>query len=373
MYQEFAIDQAEMAQALSVVSHAISSHPLKPIYSGVMVQARTGGLILTATDGEMTVRTTADANISVEGVTVFPARLLSELVRRQNSGEIKFSVDDKNTARIAIAGSKSSMVCMNGDDFLKLPVINNGVTVSLPASDLKNAISRVMFAVSNDESRKVLTGVLTEFYPNCARLVSIDGFRLAMMTIDADNQIPDGNDCVSIVIPGRVLNELSKLLPDDDTKVSFTFDGAHCLITVNDTNIYTSLLIGEFIDYHKIIPDGAQTEAIVERQPLMDALERCNLMAREGKSNLITIEINETGLHMNARAERGNVHEELPIQMTGNDAKISFNSQYLIDAVKNVGTDEMRMMLNGSVAPCLIRPKDGEQFTFLVLPVRTND
>lgn len=372
MLQEFMIEQAEMAGALSVVSHAISSHPLKAIYSGVKVKTLNDKLELTATDGEMTIRTSARARVNTEGSTVFQARLLSELIRKQNGGEISFAVDEKNTAKITSAGSKTSMVCMKDEDFLEPPFIENGSTVTLPASALKNAISRTMFAVSTDESRKVLTGVLTEFYPDETRFVSIDGFRLSMVKISAENSVPSGKDRMSIVIPGRVLNELSKMLPDSDEEVTFSFDSAHCMISVGDAVLYTSLLLGEFIDYHKIIPNGAETEVVVQKEPLYNALGRCSLMAREGKSNLITMDFTGDGLSMYSRAELGDVHEEVPTMMTGNAAKISFNSQYLMDAVRNVGTDDMRMMLNGSTAPCLIRPKEGEEFTFLVLPVRTN-
>ena len=373
MLQDFNVSTSEMNKGLSLVTHAIAARPVKTIYNGVSINAKEDHLILTATDGEMTIRTTIDAEVNTPGKTVFPAKLLAELMRRQTGSNVSFAVDDSNVAKISSIGSKTNMVGMNEEDFPEIREISNALQMHLPASRLRNAINRVMFAVSTDESRKTLTGILVEFYPTEIRLVSIDGFRMALMTIEAENSIPDGKEFASIIVPGRIMNELSKILPDDDTEVTISFNSSHTVVSFGMVYLYTTLLIGEFIDYKHILPTSAQTEIELERGPLYDALERCSLIAREGKSNLITMDISENGLKMNSRAERGDVHEELGVLFHGQPLKISFNSAYLMDVIKNVESDEMRMCFQTNVSPCIIRPKEGNAFTFLVLPVRTFD
>ncbi len=362
-----------MNRGLSLVTHAIAARPVKAIYNGVLINAENNTLVLTATDGEMMIRTIVDADVRVSGRTVFPAKLLAELMRRQNTGEVTFSVEDSNTARITSVGSKTNMMGMNEEDFPAVREISNAQEIHLPASRLRNAINRVMFAVSTDESRKTLTGILMEFYATETRLVSIDGFRMALMNIEAENRIQGGKEFASIIISGRILNELSKILPDDETDVTLEFNASHVIISFGTVKLYTTLLTGEFIDYKHILPTSAQTEIEIEKGPLYDALERCSLMAREGKSNLITMDISENGLLMNARAERGDVREELPMMFHGQPLRISFNSQYLMDVIKNVETDEMLMCFQTNVSPCIVKPKEGSQFTFLVLPIRTFD
>ena len=373
MLQEFNVNTNEMNRGLSLVTHALSARPVKTIYNGVLVDAKDNMLVMTATDGEMTIRLSVDADVITPGVTVFPAKLLSELIRRQSMGVVSFAVEDTNTARITSIGSKTNMMGMNAEDFPEIRDISNAQEIRVPAGKLRNAISRVMFAVSTDESRKTLTGILMEFYPNETRLVSIDGFRMALMNIETENEIPQGKDFLSVIISGRILNELSKILPDDDTEVTIKFNASHVIISFGTVKLYTTLLIGEFIDYKHILPTSAQTEIELEKTPLYDALERCSLMAREGKSNLITMEIGETGLRMNSRAERGDVREELPVIFHGLPIRISFNSQYLMDVIRNVEAEEIRMCFQTNVSPCIVRPKEGNQFTFLVLPIRTFD
>ena len=373
MLQDFIVNTNEMNRGLNLVTHALAARPIKAIYNGVMIDAKENMLVMTATDGEMTIRSVVDANVKKPGVTVFPAKLLSELIRRQSVGEISFTVEDSNVARITGTGSKTNMMGLNVDDFPEIRELSNPQEMHVSANKLRNAISRVMFAVSTDESRKTLTGILMEFYPTEVRLVSIDGFRMALMNIEAENTIPAGKDFLKVIISGRILNELSKILPDDETDVTLAFNDSHVVVNFGAVNLYTTLLIGEFIDYKHILPTSAQTEIEIEKSPLFDALERCSLMAREGKSNLITMEIGETGLRMNARAERGDVHEELPVMLHGLPLKISFNSQYLMDVIRNVEGDEIRMCFQTNVSPCIVKPKEGNLFTFLVLPIRTFD
>ena len=365
---------SEINYGLGMVTRAIAVRPVKQAYECVMMESNPDGLLLTCTDGEITIKTQISSVISEEGDILLPARLLSELMRRQSGGEAEIDIDESGRAIIRACGSKTNMIGMSTEDFPLISDVTGGNSIILTCGQLKNAISHVMFAVSNDESHKVLTGVLVECDRNETRLVGLDGFRLSLQCIAEENKLPDGQELIKAIIPGRIMNELSKMLPDDLKKnVVLTFNQSHIMISFENVKVYTSLLTGEFIDYRHVLPTESSTVMTVEKVPLLEALERCSLMAREGKNNLITLDIQENVLFMSSRAERGDVREEMLVLTQGSPLRISFNANYLIDVIRNVEGDKMRMCFKSNISPCLVLPEEGNQFSYLVLPIRTFD
>lgn len=362
----------EINYGLNMVTRAIAARPARQVYEGVMIETPGTGIRLTCTDGEMTIKTAVNAIIAKDGVSVMPAKLMSELIRRLSDGEVDIKIDQNARAAIRSRGSSTNMVGMTAEDFPDIHDVVPGNVVVLPASKLRDAISKIMFAVSTDETRKILTGVLIETTATETRLVGLDGFRLAMQRIQAENTLPEGTDLIKCVVPGRVLNELSKILPDDESiPCTLTYSKSHIMAEFGSVKLYTTLLTGEFIDYKRILPTEWQTEIILGRRMFSDAIERCGLMAREGKNNLIYLDITDSKMLMTSAAERGDVQEELDIGFSGTPLRIAFNSRFLTDVIRNIDSDEIRMCFNSSVSPCVIRPAEGDKYTFLVLPVRT--
>lgn len=371
---KFQVNLNEINYGLNMVTRAIAVRPVKQTYECVLLESNDKGLLLTCTDGEMTIKTQIESTISEEGQTLLPARLFSDLMRRQSGGGAEVSIDARSRASIKAGGSKASLVGMPADDFPVISDITAGNEIVLPCGKLKEAISHVMFAVSTDDSRKVLTGVLMEFEREGVRLVGLDGFRLALQQIKAGNVLPEGKERLSAIIPGRVMNELSKMLPDeDDDKVTLRFSQTHIMISFDNVRVYTSLLTGEFIDYRNVLPRDHSITVKTGKAAFMESLERCSLMAKEGKNNLITLDIRENEILMTSRAERGDIHEEIIVETNGSPLKISFNAQYLIDVIRNAEGEKILLGFNSNVSPCLVMPEEGDRFSFLVLPVRTFD
>ena len=212
-----------------------------------------------------------------------------------------------------------------------------------------------------------------EVYEKETLLVGLDGFRLALQRISAENTLPAGaqKGMISAVAPGRILGEISKMLPDTEDPAQITFNASHVMYSFGHVKVYATLLTGEFIDYQKILPATWTTEVMVMRSMFSDAIERCSLMAREGKNNLIYLRLSPDGrMEMTANAERGDVHEELEIGFEGNELEIAFNSRYLTDIIRNIDGERICMCFNSNVSPCMMKPVEGNEFTFLVLPVR---
>ena len=369
----FRVQTDEMNYGLGMVVRAIAPRPVKQAYDGVMIETDEAGLILTCTDGEISIKARVNAIIDEEGCALLPARLFAEMMRKQPAGEVDVRVDAQMRAAIRSRGSNTSMACMAAEDFPDIRDITAENHVSLPCRRLRDAIGRVQFAVSTDESRKILTGILMEVYPQQTLLVGLDGFRLALQRIAAENALPPtgGKAMLHIVVPGKVLGEVSKMLPDSDDNVEIVFNSSHAMYQFGNVKVYATLLTGEFIDYQKILPATWTTEVGVMRSMFSDAIDRCSLMAREGKNNMIYLKMLPEGrMELTANADRGDVHEELEIGIEGNELSIAFNARYLTDIIHNIDGERICMCFNSNVSPCMIKPVEGNEYTFLVLPVR---
>ncbi len=369
----FRIQTDEMNYGLGMVTRSISVRPAKQVFEGVLIETVEDGLMLTCTDGEISIKAQVSAAIEEEGCALLPAKLFTEMMRKQPAGEVDVRVDERMRASIRSRGSNTSMACMPAEDFPDIRDVVGEHHVSIPCNKFREAIGKVLFAVSTDESRKILTGILMEVYEKETLLVGLDGFRLSLQRIETENTLPAGaqKDCIHAVAPGKVLGEVGKMLPDSDEDTLITFNSSHIMYSFGGVKVYATLLTGEFIDYQKILPSQWTTEVMVMRTLFSDAIERCSLMAREGKNNLIYLRLLAEGkMEMTANAERGDVHEELDIGFEGNELNIAFNSRYLSDIIHNIDGERLCMCFNSNVSPCMIRPVEGNAFTFLVLPVR---
>ena len=367
----FRIQTDEMNFGLGMVTRAVSPRPVKPAYDGVLIETTDEGLMLTCTDGEISIKCAVNAIVEEDGCALLPAKLFAEMMRKQPVGEVDVQVDQRMRAAIRSKGTNTSMACMAAEDFPDIRDVSGEHHVSLPCRRLRDAVSKVQFAVSTDESRRILTGILMEVYPTETLLVGLDGFRLALQRIHAENDLNGVPEKLAVVTPGKILGDVSKMLPDTDDAAQITFNSSHIMYAFGKVRVYATLLTGEFIYYQKILPLSWTTEVLVMRSLFSDAIERCSLMAREGKNNLIYLNMQKTNvMEMTANAERGDVHEELDIGFTGNELSIAFNSRYLTDIIHNIDGEQIRMCFNSNVSPCMIKPMEGDEFTFLVLPVR---
>ena len=369
----FRVQTDDMNHGMGMVSRALSARPIKQVFEGVFIETTDEGLLLTCTDGEITIRAAVPAIVEEDGCALLPAKLFAEMMRKQPAGEVDVRTDERMRAQIRSRGSNTSMACMAAEDFPDISDIPGEHVINLPCNRLRDAIGRVLFAVSTDESRKILTGVLMEVRPEETLLVGLDGFRLALQRIQAENQLPStaAKGVVSAVVPGRIMGEVGKMLPDSEDAAQITFNSSHIMFSFGPVRVYATLLTGEFIDYQKILPTAWTTEAMVMRSLFSDAIDRCSLMAREGKNNLIYLHLLPDGrMEMTANADRGDVHEEMDIGFEGNELSIAFNSRYLTDIIHNIDGERLCMCFNSNVSPCMIKPVEGNAFTFLVLPVR---
>ena len=367
---QFIVNVQALLEGLNTVTRALAARPAKPVLEGVLVEAENDGITLTCSDGSLTIETSLSAEVKEPGRTVLPGKLFTELVRKLPGGEASIVVGDNHAATIRCMKSKSNLAGMNPVEYPEMAVVEQGVEVRIPQKELREMISRVVFAIATDESRQILTGCLLEVKQDEARMVALDGFRLAIQKVFQPFDLPEGVDTLRAVIPGRVLNEMSKILADDDEFCTMKLERTRMQATFGQTTLSTVLLAGEYIDYRKILPLSFKTVARTDRVGVQNAIDRASLMAREGKNNLIRMAFSDSRLSITSNAEMGDVLEELDVDLTGDPLEIAFNAKYITDVIRNITDEDLCLRLNSNVSPCVISPVEGDQYLYLILPVR---
>ncbi|MBD9280045.1 MAG: DNA polymerase III subunit beta, partial [Clostridiales bacterium] len=211
---QFTTNVQLLLDGLNTVTRALSARPTKQILEGVHLSAAGEHVKLTCSDGNLSIEMSILADVKEEGTAVLPGRLFTELSRKLPGGEVTIRVSENHAASIRCLSSKSNLAGMNPTDYPEMARVSEGTTVRIPQDKLKEMISRVVFAIATEDNRQILTGCLLEVEPTEARLVALDGFRLAIQKAVMPFELPGGKENVRVVIPGRVLNEMSKVLGD---------------------------------------------------------------------------------------------------------------------------------------------------------------
>lgn len=361
----FICEKQKLQEAISIATKAITGKTTMPILEGIYICATKHGLTLIGSDMDVSIETKLIADVLEEGKIVIDAKIFSEIIRKLPNSEVKIETLENNIIQITCEKSVFNLVYMNGEDYPSLPSINENLTVEVPQNILKNMIKGTAFAIAQDETRPILQGILFEVKNKTLNLVALDGYRLAVKSefLDNDNEI-------EVVIPGKTLNEVSKILEDISDIVKITLTNNHILFNLNDTKVISRLLDGKFVNYESLLPQEYKILVNVNKQKLQNCIERASLMAKDGNSNLIKLDVQEDTLIITSNSQLGKVREEVSINLQGEDIQIAFNSRYLLDVLKTMEDDEVVMQMTSSVSPCVIKGKNMENAKYLVLPVR---
>ena len=361
----FTCEKQEILEGISTVQKAITGKSTMPILEGIYIKTNETSLTLIGSDMDVSIQTTVNANIIEQGSIVIDAKIFGEIIRKLPNATIKIETLENQIIRITCEKSVFDVVYMNTNEFPELPEINEDLKISVKQNILKNMIKGTSFAIAQDETRPILQGILFEVKNKNLNLVALDGYRLAIKSEFLDTDID-----IEVVIPGKTLNEVSKILEDVDDIVNITFTNNHILFNLEKTKIISRLLEGKFINYNSLLPQEHKLLVDVNRQELQNAIERASLMAKDGNTNLIKIDIQQDNLVITSNSQLGKVREEMSIKLQGDEVQIAFNSRYLLDVLKNVEDDEVVMKMTSGISPCVIEEKNSENAKYLVLPVR---
>ena len=364
---KFICSQAALSKALNTVSKAVSVRTTIPILKGVLLTVKDNRLTLSASDLDMSIETSIDIQSGEDGASVVSAKLFGEIIRKLPNALLSAELKSDNKLYINCLGSDFNIVSLPAEEFPVIKGINSKEFYDIKKKDFIELINKVIFAASIDEKKGILTGALLNFTSNGLEMVALDGFRMAV----AQSEITINKE-KKIVIPARILAEINKILKEDEGSdtLSLLIDEKKVEVLTEETRIVARLLEGEFIKYKDIIPASYKTRIVVSKEEMLSGIERASLLAKEGKNNLIKITVEDGNVDITSRSEEGNVNEHLSAEINGDNIVIGFNSKYLIDVLKAISDDEIAFEMGTSVSSCLIRPVDGDAYTYLVLPVR---
>lgn len=367
---KFTCEKDDLVKCISVVQRAMPSRSTLSSLEGIYLEAADGMVNMRCSDMILTIDSHIQAAVERQGAIVMPGRLFSDLIRKLPGGQVCVDMDDAGTSvKISCGKAKMTLQGMHSSEYPDMDEAPKAKPLDIRQGDLKEMIGRTLFAVASDETKPILTGELIEISDGKFTVVALDGYRLAMRTQPLDGDVDD----TSFVVPSKSLSEMAKLFEDDDSPARILIGGSNAVVDMGDTRISTRLLEGEYIKYKTIIPGERATRIRVDKTLLAESAERASLLAREGKNNLIKVNIDEETMAISANSEMGDVFEEIPIYMEGNQIRIAFNARYLTDVLHAIPDGEILMDFITNLSPCVVRPVEGDGFLYLVLPVRVYD
>lgn len=356
----------KLVEAVLTVQKAVSTKSCLTALEGILIKTKENTISLCGYDLELGITTEIPASIDSPGAIVINAKLFAEIIRKAPQETVCINVDEKMIVTISSDRAEFSLVGIAAEDFPEMPKLTDVESIFLDCSTLKGMIRQTLFATSENDVKPINTGTLFETDEKEIKLVSVDGYRLAMR-----KEALIGNKKMKFVIPGKTLNEILKMLPEEqDKKIEILIGKKHIIFYIEEYCVVSRLLEGEFLDYKSAIPSNSSAEIIVNTKKFIESIERVSLVVTDRLKSPIRCLFENNCAKFSCLTTVGKATDEIPISLQGETLEIGFNNKYLTDALKNTECDEVKIQLNGSLSPMKIVPISGDAFVFLVLPVR---
>ncbi|MFB6466506.1 DNA polymerase III subunit beta [Cytobacillus sp. Hz8] len=375
----FIIQRDRLAQSVQDVMKAVTSRTTIPILTGIKILATNEGVSLTGSDSDISIESfipkeeAGDEIIEIKqtGAIVLPAKFFSEIVKKLPTDFVEIEVENHLQTVIRSGKSEFNLNGLDAEEYPHLPQIKEDHVLKIPTDLLKIMIRQTVFAVSTSETRPILTGVNLKVENNELTCIATDSHRLALRKARIESEIQNQ---YNVVIPGKSLNELSKILDDNNEQVEIVITDNQVLFKAKHLLFFSRLLEGNYPDTSRLIPSESKTEIVVNTKEFLQAIDRASLLAREGRNNVVKFSTNENKtIEISSNTpEIGKVIEEIQSQsIEGEELKISFSAKYMMDALKALEGSEIKINFTGAMRPFLINPMHDDSILQLILPVRT--
>ncbi|TKC16658.1 DNA polymerase III subunit beta [Robertmurraya kyonggiensis] len=375
----FIIQRDRLVQSVQDVMKAVTSRTTIPILTGIKIVATNEGVTLTGSDSDISIESyipkeeAGDEIVEIKqtGSIVLQAKFFSEIVKKLPTDFVEMEVQNQLQVVIRSGKSEFNLNGLDPEEYPRLPQVEEENAFEIPTDLLKALVRQTVFAVSTSETRPVLTGVNWKVENGELICIATDSHRLALRK--AKIEIETAHN-YNVVIPGKSLNELSKILDDNNELVEIVITENQVLFKAKHLLFFSRLLEGNYPDTSRLIPAESKTEVIVNTKDFLHAIDRASLLAREGRNNVVRLATLESkGIEISSNTpEIGKVIEELVAQsIDGEELKISFSAKYVMDALKTLEGHEIKISFTGAMRPFLIRPLNDDSLLQLILPVRT--
>ena len=371
---KLSIKQKVLMEHLNNVIIGISSKNLIPILNCIKFELNKDGLYLLSTDNELAIKSFIPKkeieSVDTLGEIVISGRYIYDIVRKLGNEVINIEEIIDSQVLISTDSSEFKLNCNNANEFPDIDLEFTDKPIYIDGSTFKTAINQTIFATSTQESRPVLTGVNFKIQDNLLEVTATDSYRLSKKVLELDEKV---NNNVDIIIPNRNLNEIIKLIPDDDTKIELHIFNNKVIYKIENLIVMTRLINGNYPDTNRLIPDKYEFKIKVNLDSFYNAIDRASLLTNNEEKNIIKLETKKDIMIISSNIpEIGNVEEKIHIEKdTTKDIKISFSAKYMMDAIKTFNSEEINILLNGEVKPIILNYVDNNDLTQLILPIRT--
>ncbi len=358
----------DLSEAALKVVKACANRTTVPVMECIKLCAENDSLILTATDGEMTIQKKIKAEVCEEGEVCVPGKYFCDFIKKLETVQITLSADH-GRMEIIYADSKTNMQVLSAEDFPKVDMDVNDNSIVLKTAELKKLISAASFCCATDDSRPILKGCQIVVKGENICVTALDGFRLGTV----NGKVISSTGDIEIVCPARTLGEIEKMLPSDDGDTELKLKRGILLVCVEDTVLTSCLYNGDFIKKENIIPKNFLTTVNVKRDILKASIERAAILVRSDKNSLIIMDIGQDKVEISSNSEIGNVNEPVKAEVDGKDLKIAMNSKFITDAINALEEEDIVLSFNNQVQPFICENKQNKEVLYLILPVRTTN
>ena len=354
-----------MATAVSNVSRAVSTKATIPALEGVLIKAYNDNLNISGYNLEIGITTDIEARVVKEGEIVLGAKLLLDIVRRLPEEIVSIETDDRMVTYITCGKADYQIVGMPSVEYPDLPTFQQTDGISVNSKVMRDMIRQTVYAVSDNTAKPIYTGSLYEISGGVLKIVAIDGFRMAIRSESVESESE-----TSFVVPGKTQLEVLKLVNDDDSNVDIIVGQRHITFKIKTYSVISRLIEGTFLDYKATIPASEKTTLVIKTRLMIESVERMSLLNSEKIQSPVRCKFAEDEIRLSCASSVGRANDVISVPIIGDNVEIGFNNRYMLEALKNTDTDEVKLVLNGPVSPIVIKPVKGDSFLSIVVPVR---
>ena len=363
---KIAVTKEALLEGLQRIQNVVSNRATLPVLSNALLEATESGLRLTTTDLEVSIRCSIEAKVERPGATTLPARRLASIIRELPNSEVVIDVDAKNAATIRCGASFFKIYGLPQEEFPAFPTFEESKLFTIKQSELKDGLRKTSYAISSDETRYVLNGILFSLADNKMTLVATDGRRLALF--DSDIEFPKSHER-DFILPTKAVTELQRLLGDGgDVAISTSENLA--AYELNGAQIVSKLVEGNYPNYRQVIPGEAKERITFEREPFLNCVRRVSLLSSD-KTSSVRLSFSKNNLDIAANTpEVGEAMESMAINYRGKDLSIAFNPEFLMDPLRNLPNDEIYLELIDEMSPGVVKIQS--PFLYVIMPMRVS-
>lgn len=361
-------DKSKLIEGMNIVMKAIPGKTTMMILECVVIEVKDNQIKLIANDLQLGIETLIDGEIKQEGSVAVGAKVFFEIIRKLPSDNVSITVDEDYHMNISCGKTKFNIMAKATDEFPYLPNIVKDKNVNISQFTLKDIIRQTVFSISDNENAKVMTGELFEIHDSELKVVSLDGHRISIRKVKLNQSYDD----VSVIIPGKTLIEISKIINGGmDDEVSIFFTDKHVLFEFEDTIVLSRLIEGEYYKIDKMLSTDYETKVTVNKREMLECIDRSTLLLKESDKKPVIIDVQDDYMKFAMNSAIGSMDEDIDASKEGKDILIGFNPRFLMDALRVIDEDEITMYMINPKAPCFIRDQE-ETYIYLILPVNFN-